>query len=64
MRGVGILGSILTFQSNDLFIGQTNSGAAREQGESDQCLWPVVLSIEECTSGCCDKEGVEGLQAC
>lgn len=63
MRGVGILGSILTFQSNGLFIGQTNSGTARERGKRIQCLWPVVVSIEECTSGCCDKDRVEGLQA-
>lgn len=58
-RGVEILGSILAFQSNGLFIGHTNR--ARERG-GVHCLWPVVVSIEECTSGCCDKDGVEGLQ--
>lgn len=57
-RGVEILGGTLTFQSNGLFIGQTNSsgvGACRKV----HCLWPVVVvavSVEECTRACCDKE--------
>lgn len=59
-RGVEILGSILAFQSNGLFIGQTNRVRESERGggQSVHCLWPVVVSIEECTSGCCDKDGV------
>lgn len=52
-RGVEILGSILAFQSNGLFIGQTNRVRESEGGgQSVHCLWPVVVSIEECTSGC------------
>lgn len=56
---VCILGGTLTFLDNGLFIVQTNSSNVREREEKTkvQRLWPVVVSIKECSSGRCDKDG-------
>lgn len=61
MKAAGILGSILTSNDNGVFIGQ-KTAALREREEKTkvQRRWPVVVSTKECTSGCCDKDEVDG----